>query len=63
MANKTPSKKKAVVKAKNRRRKVVIKESVKVRPKAAKTPSKDTLPIKSYIPDNGVTFKVKIRKK
>lgn len=53
-------KKKPVVKAKKKKRKVVIKETAKVRKKGAKM---DSLPTKTYIPDNGVTFKVKVRRK
>ena len=55
------TKKKAAKTGKKVKNKVVVKEKVKVRPKAAK--SRDSVPIKTFIPDNGVTFKVKIRKK
>jgi hypothetical protein len=54
-------KKKPVVKAKKKKRKVVIKETVKVRQKASKTAS-DTMP--TQIPrTNGVVFRVKARRK
>lgn len=53
-------KKKPVVKAKKKKRKVVIKETAKVRKKGAKM---DSVPTKTYIPDSGVTFKVKVRRK
>lgn len=54
------SKKKAATKPRKRKGKVVVKESVKVRPKT--TEKRDTMP--TQMPrDNGVTFKVKIRKK
>lgn len=52
-------------KAKKRKGKVTIKERVKVRSKATKRADRDSLPnapAKVY-PDNGVHFKVKIRKK
>ena len=55
------TKKKAAKTGKKVKNKVVIKEKVKVRPKATK--SHDSVPTKTFIPDNGVTFKVKIRKK
>ena len=54
------SKKKAATKPRKRKGKVVVRESVKVRPKT--TAKRDTMP--TQMPrDNGVTFKVKIRKK
>lgn len=54
------SKKKAATKPRKRKGKVVVRESVKVRPKT--TEKRDTMP--AQMPrDNGVTFKVKIRKK
>ena len=57
-------KKKPVVKAKKRKGKVVIKETAKVRKKGAKMAKNDTLPIApARVPDNSVTFKVKVRKK
>lgn len=55
------SKKKAATKPRKRKGKVVVRESVKVRPKTAA--KRDTVPTRTTIPDNGVTFKVKIRKK
>ena len=58
-------KKKPVVKAKKKKRKVVIKETAKVRKKGAKRAKNDTLPIAParVYPENAVHFKVKIRKK
>lgn len=55
------SKKKTATKPRKRKGKVVVRESVKVRPKTAE--KRDTVPARTTIPDNGVTFKVKIRKK
>ena len=55
------SKKKAATKPRKRKGKVVVRESVKVRPKT--TEKRDTVPTRTIIPDNGVAFKVKIRKK
>lgn len=58
------TKKKAAKTGKKVKSKVVIKEKVKVRPKAAK--SRDSLPkapTRTTLPDNAVTFKVKIRRK
>ena len=61
----TTPKKKPVVKAKKKKRKVVIKETAKVRKKGAKMAKNDTLPIAParVYPENAVHFKVKIRKK
>lgn len=61
MPNPIRSKKKAATKPRKRKGKVVVRESVKVRPKT--TEKRDTVPARTIIPDNGVTFKVKIRKK
>ena len=61
MPNPIRSKKKAATKPRKRKGKVVVKESVKVRPTT--TEKRDTVPTRTIIPDNGVTFKVKIRKK
>ena len=61
MPNPIRSKKKAATKPRKRKGKVVVRESVKVRPKT--TAKHDTVPTRAIIPDNGVTFKVKIRKK
>lgn len=57
-------KKKPVPKAKKRKGKVTIKETAKVRKKGAKKAKNDILPIApTRVPDNSVTFKVKVRKK
>lgn len=61
MPNPIRSKKKAATKPRKRKGKVVVRESVKVRPKT--TEKRDTVLTRTIIPDNGVTFKVKIRKK
>ena len=61
MPNPIRSKKKAATKPRKRKGKVIVRESVKVRPKT--TEKRDTVPTITIIPDNGVTFKVKIRKK
>ena len=55
-------KKKSVVKAKKKKRKVVIKETAKVRKKGAKM---DSVPqLQQQLPrDNGVTFRIKVKKK
>lgn len=55
-------KKKPVVKAKKKKRKVVIKETAKVRKKGAK---RDSVPqLQQQLPrDNGVTFRIKVKKK
>lgn len=55
-------KKKYVVKAKKKKRKVVIKETAKVRKKGAKM---DSVPqLQQQLPrDNGVTFRIKVKKK
>ena len=51
-------------KAKKRKSKVTIKEHVKVRSKGTKRVNTDTLPnAPTRVPDAGVTFKVRIRKK
>lgn len=51
-------------KAKKRKSKVTIKEHVKVRSKGTKRANTDTLPnAPTRVPDAGVTFKVRIRKK
>lgn len=53
-------------KAKKRKGKVTIKEHVKVRSKRTKRANTDTLPnapTRKTLPDNGVTFKIKIRRK
>lgn len=51
-------------KAKKRKGKVTIKERVKVRSKATKRANRDSLPnAPTRVPDMGVTFRVKIRKK
>lgn len=57
-------KRKAATRSKKRKCKVVVKESVKVRSKGAKTDSAKALPIAPMkVPDNGVTFKVKLKRK
>ena len=61
MPNPIRSKKKAATKPRKRKGKVIVRESVKVRSKT--TEKRDTVPTRTIIPDNGVTFKVKIRKK
>lgn len=55
-------KKKPVVKAKKKKRKVVIKKTAKVRKKGAKS---DSVPqLQQQLPrDNGVTFRIKVKKK
>lgn len=55
-------KKKPVVKAKKKKRKVVIKKTAKVRKKGAKM---DSVPqLQQQLPrDNGVTFRIKVKKK
>ena len=53
-------------KAKKRKGKVVIKERMKVRSKGTKRANTDTLPnapTRTTLPDNSITFKVKIRRK
>lgn len=59
------SKKKAATKPRKRKGKVVVRESVKVRPKGTKMDSTKALPIAParVYPENAVHFKVKIRKK
>ena len=55
-------KKKPVVKAKKKKRKVVIKKTAKVRKEGAKM---DSVPqLQQQLPrDNGVTFRIKVKKK
>lgn len=53
-------------KAKKRKGKVTIKERVKVRSKATKRADRDSLPnapTRKTLPDNSVTFKIKIKRK
>ena len=56
------SKKKAATKPRKRKGKVVVKESVKVRPKTAA--KRDTMIIApTRVPDNSATLKIKIKRK
>lgn len=58
----TQPKKKPVTKAKKKKGRVVIKESVKVRPKGTKTAKIDTVPIQ--LPrSNSAVFRIKVKKK
>lgn len=62
MPNPIRSKKKAATKPRKRKGKVVVKESVKVRPKT--TAKRDTIIIApTRVPDNSATLKIKIKRK
>lgn len=56
-------KKKAATKAKKVKGKVSVRQKVKVRPKGTKNANTDTLIAPTKVPDNAVTFKVKIKRK
>ena len=45
------------------KRRVVISQKAQLVKKGVLKAKNDTIPTKTYIPDNGVSFKVKIRKK
>ena len=62
MPNPIRSKKKAATKPRKRKGKVVVRESVKVRPKTAE--KRDTMIIApTRVPDNSATLKIKIKRK
>lgn len=50
-------------KSKKRKSKIKIKESAEIRKKNSTLNKRDSIPLKTYVPDNGVTFKIKIRRK
>ena len=58
-----PTPKKKLSTTRKRKGSIVVRSKAKIVKKGERKAKNDTIPTKTYIPDNSVSFKVKIRKK